>query len=288
MLQCAHLNLGGFIMNSISVEDSPLGKKSAYISQYDPGLLFPIPRLIKRNEINVPSPLPFKGYDHWNAYELSWLNAKGKPQVAIGELIIDCESLNIIESKSLKLYFNSFNNSRIESQETLLAMIKHDLEQALAGKLSISLFAVDDYAKKGLQKPDGQCIDDLDIAIDNFELNPAKLQIDSTCTVYECLYSNLLKSNCLVTGQPDWGSVEIRYQGPQINKESLLRYLVSYRNHNEFHEQCVERIFMDIKRFCQPEKLCVRAFYTRRGGLDINPARSTDALELVPLRTPRQ
>lgn len=255
--------------------DSPLGKKSSYISEYAPELLFPIPRKIKRDEISVPNTLPFYGYDTWNAYEVSWLNAKGKPQNAIVRFDISCYSTNIIESKSFKLYLNSFNNTKLESMDALADTLKKDITQAVDGKIFITLYHLDDLLDQKIQSFNGTCLDNLDITFDSFQVNPQLLSSDSENKVEESLYSHLLKSNCLVTGQPDWGSVQIDYTGAKIDQENLLKYLVSFRNHNEFHEQCVERIYMDIQQFCRPEQLMVKARYTRRGGLDINPMRSS-------------
>ncbi len=258
------------------LQSAPLGKKSEYICEYDVSLLFPISRQGKRDEIQVPSPLPFYGYDTWNAFELSWLNAKGKPRVAVARFDIAADSENIIESKSFKLYLNSFNNTRFDSAKDVQQTLQRDIQQGVNGDVTVELLDVDDCSAFKLACFEGQSLDDLDIECDEYVVNPDYLMADSDNEVSESLYSNLLKSNCLVTGQPDWGSVEITYQGPKIDREGLLKYLVSFRNHNEFHEQCVERIFMDIMSRCQPSMLTVNARYTRRGGLDINPIRSTE------------
>lgn len=261
-------------MNSIT--HSPLGKTSTYISNYTRELLFPIPRKIKRDEINIPEILPFSGADVWNAYEISWLNSKGKPIVALGEFVFPCESQNIIESKSFKLYLNSFNNTKFDKEEDVINTLKKDLSEAVGATVSVKLVSMRDMIGKKIEKLNGTCLDGLDIECENFIVDPSLLTTKGTKTVCEVLYSDLLKSNCLVTGQPDWGSVCIQYTGKKIQHESLLKYLVSFRNHNEFHEQCVERIFMDIMRQCQPQHLTVEARYTRRGGLDINPMRTTE------------
>jgi 7-cyano-7-deazaguanine reductase len=221
--------------------------------------------------------LPFSGFDLWTAFELSWLNAKGKPVVGIGEFTLPHSSTNLIESKSFKLYLNSFNQTRFDSVEQVSAAMQKDLSQAANGQVGVKLYpGLDGYSAQIDALP-GINIDDLDIAVDDFDFKPEYL-IGATSEqaeiVTETLSSNLLKSNCLVTNQPDWGSVVIHYQGRKIDRERLLRYLISFRQHNEFHEQCVERIFNDIKQSCQPEKLSVFARYTRRGGLDINPFRS--------------
>lgn len=258
-----------------AVNDSPLGKKSPYINQYAPELLFPIPRLGKRDEIGVPTPLPFYGFDTWNAYEVSWLNPKGKPVVAMVQFDISCMSTHIIESKSFKLYLNSFNNTVFESMDSVHSTLERDVQQALDGEVIIQLLELKQLDGLSISSFNGICLDTQDICCERYTVNPAFLKADATEQVTEFLYSDLLKSNCLVTGQPDWGSVFIQYTGSKINHEGLLRYIVSFRDHNEFHEQCVERIFMDIMRHCHPESLTVEARYTRRGGLDINPIRST-------------
>lgn len=258
-------------------EHSPLGKVSAYKTEYDASLLFPIPRAPKRAEIGLPDgrAVPFFGVDIWNAYELSWLNPKGKPQVALASFIIPADTPNIIESKSFKLYLNSFNQTRLESPEALQQLLRNDLSEATGGAVQVRLTAETDFARQQLGELDGLLLDRLDIETDIYEPAPQLLRADQEETpVEETLVSHLLKSNCLVTGQPDWGSVQIRYVGAPIDQEGLLKYLISFRNHNEFHEQCVERIFMDVLRQCKPVKLAVYARYTRRGGLDINPFRT--------------
>lgn len=255
---------------------SELGKKSAYDTSYDPSKLFAISREDKRKEIGVvPTNLPFAGYDYWNHYEVSWLNLKGKPMVGIGEIFYDCTSPNLVESKSLKLYFNSFNNTKIESIRELENTIQKDLSACLGTKVIVSIHLLDNARDHIKTQPlTGECIDDLDIECSQYIVEP-KLLTTHDNIVAETLFSNLLKSNCLVTHQPDWGSVQIAYQGKQIDREGLLQYIVSFRNHNEFHEQCIERIFVDIMEQCQPEQLTVYGRYTRRGGLDINPFRTT-------------
>lgn len=260
------------------VINSPLGKLSAYIAEYDKTLLYPILRKIKRDEIQVPTPLPFYGFDTWNAYEISWLNLNGKPEVAIGRFDISSDSENIIESKSFKLYLNSFNNSKFLSIQQVQENLKNDIQNAVNGNVYINLVAINDFPNIHIANFDGECIDGVDVTCDTYIVNPQYLACDNTNPVEEVLFSHLLKSNCLVTGQPDWGTVKIHYKGAKINRNGLLKYIVSFRNHNEFHEQCVERIFMDIMRFCKPEKLTVEARYTRRGGLDINPVRSTEII----------
>jgi 7-cyano-7-deazaguanine reductase len=258
-------------------EASELGKKSDYISSYSPDKLFPIPRQAKRVEIGIDTPkLPFFGFDYWNHYEVSWLNEKGKPVVALAEIVYDCNTPNIIESKSLKLYFNSFNNSKFKTVAEVERIIKSDLESRLGGDAYVKVLPLNQLPDESISNVmHGTCLDDLDITCTDYQTNPAILTTD-TNDVEETLYSNLLKSNCLVTNQPDWGTVEIHYKGKKINHENLLKYIISFRNHNEFHEQCIERIFVDIMQYCQPKELTVYGRYTRRGGLDINPYRSTN------------
>ncbi|WP_028535244.1 NADPH-dependent 7-cyano-7-deazaguanine reductase QueF [Paludibacterium yongneupense] len=272
-------------------EFSPLGKKVDYQDHYDPSLLFPIPRQGKRAEIGVDdAALPFRGVDLWTGYELSWLNARGKPQIAIATFRIPADSPNLIESKSFKLYLNSFNQTRLDSSEALQSQLSMDLTRATGRHVAVELTFPRDFASCRLQELEGDTIDELDIAIDDYSPDPSRLSADATQMVSQTLCSDLLKSNCLVTGQPDWGSVTIRYRGPAIDREGLLRYLIGFRRHNEFHEQCVERIFVDIQRQCQPLELTVYARYTRRGGLDINPWRSNAPDATVPgnIRNARQ
>ncbi|MEE4254448.1 MAG: NADPH-dependent 7-cyano-7-deazaguanine reductase QueF [Desulfuromusa sp.] len=268
----------------------PLGKTTIYNSKYDPALLCPFPRQIKRDVIGVTGALPFSGYDIWNAFELSWLNLKGKPVVAMGEFHIPCESPNLIESKSFKLYLNSFNQTGFAGFEQVEALMIEDLSRVCGSQVRVRLIDSDQFITEELRCLPGQCMDGLDIEIREYSLDPSLLEnsTDPDRKVEEELHSHLLKSNCLVTNQPDWGSVLIRYRGSKIDSEALLRYLISFRQHNEFHEQCVERIFVDLKRYCQPEKLTVYARYTRRGGLDINPFRSDFEVSIENLRLARQ
>ena len=259
-------------------EHSPLGKTSAYIAEYDPTLLFPIERQGKRDEIGIDGEtLPFAGVDIWNAYELSWLNPKGKPVVALGEFFIPAQSPRLIESKSFKLYLNSFNQSHFASVREVVETMSADLSKAAGAEVRVTLVPLGQMGHSadvfGLP---GDNIDDLDIETDQYQTDPGLLATVPGEPVHEVLNSHLLKSNCLVTGQPDWGSVVIDYQGPKLDRAALLKYLISFRQHNEFHEQCVERIFQDLRRHCGTEKLTVYARYVRRGGLDINPYRSND------------
>ena len=261
-----------------SVADaSELGKKSDYDPTYNPERLFPIPRAGKRQEIGVdPLHLPFYGFDCWNHYEVSWLNAKGKPVVALAEIIYDCNSPKLIESKSLKLYFNSFNNSKFDSLEVLEEIIKKDLQERIEAEVFVAIHPLEQSKQLYMQRVFvGESIDVLDVECSVYLVEPSFLSVGDEL-VEEILCSDLLKSNCLVTNQPDWGSVQIKYKGKRINREGLLKYVVSFRNHNEFHEQCIERIFVDIMNHCKPDSLTVYGRYTRRGGLDINPYRSTE------------
>lgn len=269
---------------------SPLGKSSAYQTQYTPELLFPIPRQQKRDELQLSGTLPFFGVDIWNAYELSWLNMRGKPQVAIATFTAPADSPNIVESKSFKLYLNSFNQTRLANTDALLALLREDLSAAFGAPVHIALTTPEDFGKLKMGEFDGLLLDRLDVEIDRYTPSPALLKSNrDEAPVEETLVSHLLKSNCLVTGQPDWASVQIQYAGPQIDQEGLLRYLIGFREHNEFHEQCVERIFVDILRQCRPNHLAVYARYTRRGGLDINPWRANFSTARPPnLRTARQ
>ena len=277
-------------------EQSQLGKTSAYVDQYDPSLLFPIPRAGKRAEIGITGASPFFGADLWTAFELSWLNPRGKPQVALAHITVPSESPHIIESKSFKLYLNSFNNTVFKDAREVQDRLRTDLSEAAwrgAGQPSsvgVRLLAPDLFDQEPVHELDGLSLDRLDVECTRYTPAPELLRADhDEAPVTEVLTSNLLKSNCLVTGQPDWGSVQIRYSGAQIDQEGLLQYLVSFRNHNEFHEQCVERIFMDIWQRCQPTQLTVYARYTRRGGLDINPFRTSHPGALPPnVRTARQ
>jgi 7-cyano-7-deazaguanine reductase len=266
--------------------DSTLGEKVTYSDQYDAGLLFPIPRKEKRDELGI-SDLTFHGVDQWSAYEVSWLTPKGKPQVRIGQFIIPCESENIVESKSFKLYLNSFNQTKFKDEEDVIAAMTKDLSEATKAEVRVILYKIGESKDYNLKTIHGICIDDEDIKVTKYELNPKLLNTENK-KANETLYSHLFKSNCLVTNQPDWASIVIRYEGAKINHASLLEYIISFRKHNEFHEQCVERIFTDIMKECSPEKLTVFARFTRRGGLDINPFRSNFEQYYGNLQLPRQ
>ena len=253
-----------------------LGKTTDYRDRYDASLLQGVPRSLNRDPLGLKAEtLPFQGEDIWTLYELSWLNANGLPQVAVGHVELNYASINLVESKSFKLYLNSFNQTRFASWDEVRETLERDLSACAQGEVSVALYRLDEIEGQPIAHFHGTCIDDQDIVIDNYDFDAALLtDAASGKVVEETLVSHLLKSNCLITHQPDWGSVQIQYRGPKIDREKLLRYLVSFRHHNEFHEQCVERIFTDIQRFCQPESLSVYARYTRRGGLDINPWRT--------------
>jgi len=256
-----------------------LGQKTEYSSQYEPKLLQAVPRSLNRDDIKLGDVLPFHGVDIWTLYELSWLNEKGLPQVAVGDVTLPATSPNLVESKSFKLYLNSFNQTKFTHWADVKAALIKDLSACAGEPVEVSIQPVQHYDQQPIVPMTGTCIDDQDIEITDYEFDASILK-DATTEdiVTESLVSNLLKSNCLITNQPDWGSVMIDYTGPKINQETLLRYLVSFREHNEFHEQCVERIFTDIMQYCQPSTLTVYARYTRRGGLDINPYRSTSTV----------
>ncbi|TNH03603.1 NADPH-dependent 7-cyano-7-deazaguanine reductase QueF [Testudinibacter sp. TR-2022] len=273
-----------------SLDQLTLGKQTDYRSEYDPHLLQAVPRSLNRDSLGISSQQPFNcGADIWTAYEISWLNAKGLPQVAIGDISLDFQSENLIESKSFKLYLNSFNQSRFDSLQQVEQLIQRDLANCAQGEVQVRLHPLDAYQNQTIDYFQGECIDYQDIEIDSYEFQPQLLQHCTTAEqVDEVLVSHLLKSNCLITNQPDWGSVQIEYQGAKIDREALLRYLVSFRQHNEFHEQCVERIFCDLMHYANPTKLKVYARYTRRGGLDINPYRANYPLEVINCRLARQ
>ncbi len=261
-----------------TLEQSELGKKSLYKSHYDASLLFPLARLLKRQELGLSATdaLPFHGIDRWHHYEVSWLNDKGKPVVAQADIRYSCTSPHIIESKSMKLYFNSLNNSHFHDASQVKALVEQDLSLAVGDNVSVHFSHLQhNDSTQHMTHFKGICLDNLDIDCDTYMIHPEFLTTETTWIEQESLYSDLLKSNCLVTHQPDWGSVCITYSGNKINHAGLLKYIVSFRNHPEFHEQCIERIFMDILRRCKPMYLSVDGRYTRRGGLDINPYRSS-------------
>ena len=273
-----------------SLKSLKLGQKTEYASQYDRTLLQPVPRALNRDGLGITQNQPFTiGADIWTAYEISWLNEKGLPQVAIADIYLDYQSQNLIESKSFKLYLNSFNQSKFADFNAVQKTMQRDLSECAQGDVKVRLNSVAVYDSQKIDHLQGDCIDQQDIEITSYEFNADWLKdCVSDEIVEEKLVSHLLKSNCLITNQPDWGTLHIHYVGKKINHEKLLRYIVSFRQHNEFHEQCVERIFCDLMHYAKPEKLTVYARYTRRGGLDINPFRSN--FENLPenLRLARQ
>lgn len=267
-----------------ALDELTLGKQTAYETNYNPKLLQPVPRSLNRDDLNLPDTLPFFGHDLWTGYEVSWLNAKGKPVVAIAEFVVPATSANLIESKSFKLYLNSFNQTRFNNWDDVQQAMVKDLSACAGESVEVTLLSVTQESPFQVTGLNGVNLDDLDIEIDNYDFNNQLLALDSEhVEVTETLNSHLLKSNCLITNQPDWASIVISYTGLKIDHESLLRYLVSFRMHNEFHEQCVERIFTDITALCKPTELTVYARYTRRGGLDINPFRTSNS-QLTPPR----
>ncbi|MBF7072256.1 NADPH-dependent 7-cyano-7-deazaguanine reductase QueF [Glaciecola sp. MH2013] len=265
-----------------------LGKQVDYSEHYDSSLLQAVPRSMSRNAINLPKALPFHGSDIWNGYELSWLNSKGKPHVAIMRCEVPVTSPNLIESKSFKLYLNSFNQSQFPTIDEVSRVLQGDLSACAGEKVAVTLIPAAKFSELQLGLFEGSCIDEQDIEITDFDISPTLLSSSKSEHVSETLVSHLLKSNCLITNQPDWGSILIKYSGAKIDQEGLLRYLISFRQHNEFHEQCVERIFYDILQQCQPQQLTVYARYTRRGGLDINPFRSNFESTYADKRLARQ
>lgn len=273
-----------------AAEHSPLGKSSEYVSTYTPSLLFPIPRAAKWAELGLSADtLPYTGVDVWNCFELSWLLPSGKPMVAIGEFSIPADSPNIIESKSFKLYLNSLNQTPFASVDALEKVLVQDLSGAAGKPVGVKVRRLEEVEAEGVVSLPGVCIDDLDITVSSYDHpQPELLRCDPARIVEESLHSHLLRSNCPVTSQPDWGSVCITYTGAALDPASVLAYLVSFRQHSDFHEQCVERIFTDLQRLLQPQKLTVFARYVRRGGLDINPYRSTEALDFANGRLVRQ
>ncbi|WP_413284985.1 NADPH-dependent 7-cyano-7-deazaguanine reductase QueF [Vibrio sp. MA40-2] len=264
--------------NAVELTGLTLGKKTQYQQQYDANLLQPVARSLNREDLNLTADLPFYGCDIWTLYELSWLNEKGMPQVAIGDVSIPVTSPNLIESKSFKLYLNSLNQTRFASWDQLRKTMENDLSHCAGEPIQVSLRPLSNFTTENIADMQGNCIDEQDIEIENYQFDPTWLESSTNDEVVtdKVIHSHLLKSNCLITNQPDWGSVEIRYSGKKIDEEALLRYIISFREHNEFHEQCIERIYMDISHFCQPSSLTVYARYTRRGGLDINPYRSSN------------
>lgn len=255
--------------------DTKLGKPVTYDADYDPQILDAIPRARSRDRLGIQNPLPFRGRDLWTHYEVSWLNEKGKPQVALAEMAYGAESKCLIESKSMKLYFNTFNQRKFQDLNQVLATIQNDLQLHLEVSVDVHLSELHDLGNQTLpSKLPGLCLDALDVDCSHYQIHPAYLLTHDT-PVTETVYSHLFKSNCLITKQPDWATVVIAYQGPKIDHEGLLKYLISFRKHDELHEACIERIFMDLIHLCKPMSLSISGRFTRRGGLDINVYRET-------------
>lgn len=270
-----------------SLTDAPLGRDVSYPDRYDPSLLFPVARAVNRQTLHTPS--SWHGADIWNAYEMSWLNPKGKPIVAIGRFSFPCTSPFLVESKSFKLYLNAFSQERIENVDVLADILRADLSAVAGAAVQVDIRPLRGNDTMVCGALPGINIDDADIEMTDYAPIPGLLQcMPGETLISETLVSDLLKSNCPVTGQPDWGSVQICYTGPRIDPEALLRYIVSLRRHTEFHEHCVEKMYCDIWDACRPQSLLVQARYTRRGGLDINPWRSSAPQAPVEIRTIRQ
>lgn len=265
-----------------------MGKTTVYPERYNPDILMAIPRSDNRRLLGLDTELPFVGEDIWNAYELSWLNKKGLPQVALAKFYFNCESPFIIESKSFKLYLNSLNQESYDNEAQLLALLIKDLTEKSASKVRVELTGLDNSAQ-AIDVSQGTSLDKLDIKVQHYHPEPELLTVDAQSQVAEQLFTNLFRSNCPITNQPDWATIMIAYNGAAISHASLLAYLISYRLHNDYHENCVEKIFVDIQARCKPTDLTVRANFLRRGGLDINPVRSTAGTERAPtLRFVRQ
>jgi len=281
--------------------ENPLGKQVDYPQQYDPSQLFPVARAANRAAIGVnESDLPFKGYDHWRAYELSWLSESGLPQVATANIYVPCQSPNIVESKSMKLYFNSLNQSTFASSEQVQQCIATDLSKAAGADVKVTLHGPDTQVLESGLMPDSAVLLDT-FGLDTLNLDTSTVEAtnwqpdvallksaesvgeEGTGLVHEQLYSHLFRSNCPITRQPDWGSILIDYCGQAISHPDLLRYIVSYRQHEGFHEHCVEMIFNDLLNTFNLDRLTVSINYLRRGGIEINPVRSTESTDFIKL-----
>ena len=258
--------------------DNPLGSQTEHPKQYQPEVLYPISRLASRSFLGIDKKIRMFGLDHWQAYELSWLSSSGKPQVGIGEFYFNSESENIVESKSLKLYLNSLNQERYKSTETVRSLVEQDLSSISRSEVQVVIHLLDEIENEVFSARVGKCIDHVDVELIAQQPDSQLLNITELDSDDEVLYSDLFRSNCPVTGQPDWASVEIRYTGKNISESSLLAYLISFREHLGYHEECAERIFRDIMLKCEPSELRVGMNFLRRGGLDINVYRSTAAV----------
>jgi 7-cyano-7-deazaguanine reductase len=264
------------------MSDNPLGENVPSPSKYDPGILYPIPRWPARSLLDIDKKLLMYGLDHWHCYEISWLNDKGKPQVAIGEFYFNADSENIVESKSLKLYLHSFNQEKFADAEQLAEILSNDLSALSKSQVKVVLHELQRLSPAGVMRRRGRSIDGLDVEVKTHEVDEQLLQTVNDIVFDEELHSDLFKSNCPVTGQPDWASFEIQYTGAKIDEASLLLYLSSFRSHQGYHEECAERIFRDIYQRCQPQELFIALNFLRRGGIDINVYRSS-----VPIASER-
>ncbi len=252
-----------------------LGEATPVVDRYAPELLYPIPRSEARARLGLAEPPPFHGVDQWYAYEMSWLDAGGMPVSRVGRFTVPAGSPCMVESKSFKLYLNSLNNHRFAAEPAAVETIVGDVGRVAGAPVSLQLLMPGDPSLAGRPLP-GECLDELRVSLPGGEPAADMLGPGSGEAASRQCYSHLLRSLCPVTGQPDWATVWFSYTGQEIDPHSLLTYLLAYRRHQEFHEQCVERMFRDILQRCQPESLQIQAFYTRRGGLDISPFRSTD------------
>ncbi|MCB1664572.1 MAG: NADPH-dependent 7-cyano-7-deazaguanine reductase QueF [Pseudomonadales bacterium] len=259
------------------MSEMPLGRNTSYPKTYNPEVLFPIPRIDNRRRLGVHSEvLPFRGYDLWRAYEVSWLDLRGKPVVMLAEFMVPVHSPYMVESKSFKLYLNSFNQTRFANPDDVRERLVSDLSGVAGAEVLVQLSSLSSVEEFGISLPQGESLDVLEIDIDCYQPDPALLRADAATVVEETLYSDLFKSNCPVTGQPDWGTVVLRYHGPRIDHAGLLRYLISFRDHEGFHEDCTEQIFCDLMARCRPINLGITLHFLRRGGLEIVPVRSTE------------
>jgi 7-cyano-7-deazaguanine reductase len=262
-------------MTDDSVSQIPFEKNPEYITTYTPSLLVSFPRAVQRQALGITDDaLPFRGVDVWNAYEFSWLNKRGKPEVALAQIHVPSKSTNIIESKSLKLYLGSYCGTKFGPRGEVISTLEADLTLAARAPVSVTLFSSEQVQSKGIVPILGHSLDTLDIDVEEYYWNPDFLVTESDTIVRESLFTNLFRAKCPMTGQPDFASILIQYNGQSISHEGLLRYLISYREHAEFAEQIAERIFVDLMNRCMPERLTVQAKFTRRGGIDINPFRS--------------
>ncbi|RZV36164.1 MAG: NADPH-dependent 7-cyano-7-deazaguanine reductase QueF [Chromatiales bacterium] len=266
----------------------PLGHETDYPHKYAPEVLCPIPRSQSRAKLGIGHELPFAGVDIWNAWDLTWLGLSGLPRVATAELHVPADSPNIVESKSLKLYLGSFAMSPFESTTAVAESIARDLAACVGAPVKVSVLPVAGTEARRVARLAGACLDELDVACSDWEVDTDLLHSDPSDMTQEDVHTHLLRSLCPVTSQPDIGSLQISYRGPRINHAALLQYVVSFREHNDFHEACIERMFVDLMDRCGCEALTVQARYQRRGGIDINPLRSNCSEKPLNLRLWRQ